>query len=63
MHQRQWGRLGLGRVNPHHGQIRVLVNSHYRGVDTRYLPRHLGWHHAMLRPGFPGTMLLDQALT
>ena len=52
--QRQKGRLGLGRVNAHHGQIKALVNGRCRGVATRYLGNHLGWHRAMLRQGFTG---------
>lgn len=45
--QRQKGRLGLGRVNSHHGQIKVLINGRCRGVSTRYLGNYLGWHRAM----------------
>ena len=59
---RQKGRLGLGRVNAHHGQIKVLVNGQCRGVATRYLGSYLGWHRAMLRDGFTGKALLDRAL-
>jgi hypothetical protein len=50
--RRQKGRLGLGRVNAHHGQIKGLVNGRCRGVVTRYLGNYLGWHRAMLRTGF-----------
>ena len=32
--RRQKGRLGLGRVNSHHGQIKVLINGRCRGVAT-----------------------------
>jgi len=60
--RRQKGRLGLGRVNAHHAQIKVLVNGRCRGVATRYLPSYLGWHRAMLRDGFTGKALLDRAL-
>jgi transposase-like protein len=61
--RRQKGRLGLGRVNAHHGQIKGLVNGRCRGVATRYLGNYLGWHRAMLRQGFTGKALLDRALT
>ena len=60
--RRQKGRLGLGRVNAHHGQIKRLVNGQCRGVATRYLGNYLGWHRAMLRQGFTGRALLDRAL-
>jgi hypothetical protein len=60
--KRRKGRLGLGRVNAHHGRIKVLVNLRCRGVATRYLPSYLGWHRAMLREGFTGRTLLDSAL-
>ena len=60
--RRQKGRLGLGRVNAHHGQIKGLVNGQCRGVATRYLGNYLGWHRAMLRQGFTGKALLDRAL-
>ena len=60
--RRQKGRLGLGRVNAHHGRIKVLVNGKCRGVATRYLGNYLGWHRAMIRDGFDGKALLDQAL-
>jgi transposase-like protein len=60
--RRQKGRLGLGRVNAHHGQIKGLVNGRCRGVATRYLGNYLGWHRAMLRKGFSGKVLLDRAL-
>ena len=60
--RRQKGRLGLGRVNAHHGQIKGLVNGRCRGVATRYLGNYLGWHRAMLREGFTGKALLDRAL-
>jgi transposase-like protein len=60
--RRQKGRLGLGRVNAHHGQIKGLVNGRCRGVATRYLGNYLGWHRAMLRTGFTGKALLDRAL-
>ena len=60
--RRQKGRLGLGRVNAHHGQIKALVNGRCRGVATRYLDNYLGWHRAMLRTGFTGKALLDRAL-
>lgn len=60
--KRKPGRLGLGRVNAHHGQIKVLVNERCRGVATKYLANYLGWHRAMIRAGFAGTALLDRAL-
>src|SRR5215213_3839285 len=60
--RRQKGRLGLGRVNAHHGQIKALVNGRCRGVATRYLGSYLGWHRAMLRTDFTGKALLDRAL-
>ena len=60
--KRRKGWLGLGRVNAHHGQIKVLVNGRCRGVATRYLGNYLGWHRAMLRDGFTGKALLDLAL-
>ncbi len=60
--KRRKGRLGLGRVNAHHGRIKGLVNLRCRGVATRYLPAYLGWHRAMLRDGFAGKALLDRAL-
>ena len=59
---RKPGRLGLGRVNAHHGQIKVLVNGKCRGVATRYLENYLGWHRAMCRDGFEGKNLLNTAL-
>ncbi len=59
--RRQKGRLGLGRVNAHHGQIKVLVNGRCRGVSTRYLGNYLGWHRAMVK-GTAGKALLDCAL-
>jgi hypothetical protein len=60
--RRQKGRLGLGRVNAHHGQIKGLVNGQCREVATRYLGNYLGWHRAMLRTAFTGKALLDRAL-
>jgi hypothetical protein len=42
--RRQKGRLELGRVNAHHGQIKVLINGQCRGVATKYLGNYLGWH-------------------
>lgn len=60
--QRKKGRLGLGHVNAHHGQIKALVNGRCRGVATRYLGNYLGWHRAMMRDGFIGKALLDRAL-
>ena len=60
--RRQKGRLGLGRVNAHHGQIKVLVNGRCRGVSTRYLGNYLGWHRAMVK-GSAGKALLDRALS
>jgi transposase-like protein len=60
--RRQKGRLGLGRVNAHHGRLKVLINGRCRGVATKYLGNYLGWHRAMLRHGFEGKNLLDRAL-
>jgi transposase-like protein len=59
---RQPGRLGLGRVQAHHGKLKELINEHCRGVATKYLANYLGWHRAMVRKGFDGTSLLDRAL-
>lgn len=59
--RRQKGRLGLGRVNGHHGRLKVLINGRCRGVSTKYLDNYLGWHRAMLR-GDAGKGLLDRAL-
>jgi transposase-like protein len=59
--RRKTGRLGLGRVNALHGQLKVLINERCRGVATRYLGSYVGWHRAMLRAGFMGKALLDQA--
>lgn len=59
--RRQKGRLGLGRVNAHHGQIKVLVNGRCRGVATKYLGNYLGWHRAMVK-GSAGKVLLDRSL-
>lgn len=59
---RKTGRLGLGRVNAHHGQLKVLINERCRGVATRYLASYFGWHRAMMRAGFMGKGLLDVAL-
>lgn len=59
--KRQKGRLGLGRVNAHHGQIKTLINGRCRGVSTLYLPNYLGWHRAMLK-GSAGKAFLDRAL-
>jgi hypothetical protein len=60
--KRKKGRLGLGRVNAHHGQIKVLINGRCRGVATRYLGNYLGWQRAMLRDEFNGKVLLERAL-
>ena len=38
---RREGALGLGRVNAHHGTMKVLVNSRLPGVSTKYLPNYL----------------------
>jgi transposase-like protein len=59
---RQPGRLGLARVNSHHQNLKYLVNERCRGVATRYLSNYLGWHRAIIRPGFEGKTLLAQAL-
>jgi transposase-like protein len=45
---RQHGVLGLGRVNAHHGQLKVFINGRCRGVASKYLPAYLGWHRAMI---------------
>jgi transposase-like protein len=55
---RRKGALGLGRVNAHHGTMKVLVNGRLRGVSTRYLHNYL----VMLRleqrsPGAPQDVL------
>ena len=55
-------RLGLGRVNTHHGRTKALVNGRCRGVATRHPPSYLGWHRAMLREGFTDEALLDRSL-
>ncbi len=60
--KRQTGRLGLGRVNAHHGKLKGLINGRCRGVATKYLVNYLGWHRAICRNGFNGTALLDRAL-
>ena len=52
--RRHKGRLGLGRVNAHHGRLKILINGRCHGVATKYLGNYLGWHRAMLRPGFVG---------
>ena len=62
MPARQPGRLGLGRVANHHVRLKYLINERCRGVATKYLRNYLGWHRAMFRPGFEGTMLLARAL-
>ena len=59
--RRKTGRLGLGRVNAHHGQLKVLINERCRGVATRYLDSYLGWHRAM-RAELAGKALLSLAL-
>ncbi len=59
---RKPGRLGLRRVNSHHEGLKYLINEQCRGVATRYLRNYLGWHRAMIRPGFEGTALLARAL-
>jgi hypothetical protein len=59
---RQAGRLGLGRVNNHHQHLKLFVDGRCRGVATKYLGNYLGWHRAMVRKGFDGAALLDQAL-
>ena len=60
--RRKTGRLGLGRVNAHHGQLKVLINERCRGVAPRYLDSYLGWHRAMWAD-FAGKALLETALT
>lgn len=59
--RRQKGRLGLGRVNAHHGQLKVLINGRCRGVATKYLGNYLGWHRAMVKRT-AGKNLLHQSL-
>jgi transposase-like protein len=59
---REAGRLGLGRVNAHHGRLKMFINGRCRGVATKYLGNYLGWNRAMRRDGFQGRMLLDRAL-
>ena len=56
------GWLGLRRVRHHHARLRHLVNERCRGVATKYLEAYLGWHRAMVRPGFAGRALLTRAL-
>ena len=56
------GRLWLQRVSSHHQRQKHLINEKCRGVATKYLVHYLGWHRAMIRPGFDGTILLDRAL-
>lgn len=58
--RRKTGCLGLGRVNAHHGQLKVLINERCRGVATRYLDSYLGWHRAMLGAVFTGRTLLSR---
>lgn len=59
---RDASRLGLGRVNAHHGKLKVMINGRCRGVATKFLGNYLGWHRAMMRTGFDGAVLLDKAL-
>ncbi len=59
---RQEGKLGLGRVNAHHGRLKLFINGRCRGVATKYLGNYLGWHRAMRRDGFEGKVFLDRAL-
>ncbi|TRL35540.1 IS1595 family transposase [Methylosinus sporium] len=59
---RRPGRLGLGRVNGHHERLKTLINRHFRGVSTKYLPNYLGWARASRRPGFGALLILEQAL-
>ena len=59
---RQVGRLGLGRVNNQHQQLKNFVDGRCRGVATKYLRRYLGWHRAMIQAGFEGKDLLRRAL-
>lgn len=60
--KRKNGHLGLGRVNAHHGQLKVLINGRCRGVATKYLGSYVGWHRVMRRNGFSGASLIDAAL-
>lgn len=60
--RRKTGRLGRGRLNAHHGQLKVPIDERCRGMSTRYLDRYLGWHRAMVRVGFVGKAPLDRAL-
>jgi len=59
---RHAGWLGLGRVNAHHGKLKVLINERCRGVATKYLANYLGWHRKMVGKGFDAVTLLDRAL-
>jgi hypothetical protein len=55
-------RLGLDRVNKHHEQLEYLIMDRCCGVATKFLDNYLGWHRAMIKPGFNGKVLLDRAL-
>ena len=59
---RKPGRLGLGRVNAHHEQLKTFINRELRGVSTKYLSNYLGWARAMRRPGFGPPVFIEQAL-
>jgi transposase-like protein len=59
---RETGRLGLGRVNAHHGRLKVFINGRCRGVATKYLGNYLGWNRAMRRDSLEGKALLHLAL-
>jgi len=59
---RQEGKLGLGRVNAHHGRLKQFINGRCRGVATKYLGNYLGWNRAMRREGFEGKALLSLAM-
>ena len=53
---------GLERVNEHHRHLKNLIDGRCRGVATRYLANYLGWNRSIIRPGFEGRMLLQNAL-
>lgn len=56
------GRLGLGHVNAHHGQLKAFINIRCRGVATKYLANYLGWIRAMREDGFSGERLLARTI-
>ncbi len=58
---RRKGAIGLGRVNAHHGQLKVFINGRCRGVATKYLPAYLAWHRVMVWEK-AGKALLEKSL-